>query len=242
MIKIKRGLDLPITGSPEQRIEDARAVRSVAVVGFDYHGMKPTMEVREGDRVKLGQVLFSDKKTPGVVFTAPAAGVVSAINRGDKRVLQSVVIEIDGDDAETFPAHDAKALDGLAPQQIREQLIGSGLWTALRTRPYSKTPAVDAEPSSIFVTAMDSNPLAADPAVIIKEHAADFENGLKVWHGWPRYGCARLMVSACRAKGSVVSVPRALPVRTLQACPVPISISLIRLTRARASGRSTTRT
>jgi len=198
MIKIKRGLDLPITGSPEQRIEDARAVRSVAVVGFDYHGMKPTMEVREGDRVKLGQVLFSDKKTPGVVFTAPAAGVVSAINRGDKRVLQSVVIEIDGDDAETFPAHDAKALDGLAPQQIREQLIGSGLWTALRTRPYSKTPAVDAEPSSIFVTAMDSNPLAADPAVIIKEHAADFENGLKV--------LARLAkVWLCKADG--VSLP-----------------------------------
>ena len=198
MIKIKRGLDLPITGSPEQRIEDARAVRSVAVVGFDYHGMKPTMEVREGDRVKLGQVLFSDKKTPGVVFTAPAAGVGSAINRGDKRVLQSVVIEIDGDDAETFPAHDAKALDGLAPQQIREQLIGSGLWTALRTRPYSKTPAVDAEPSSIFVTAMDSNPLAADPAVIIKEHAADFENGLKV--------LARLAkVWLCKADG--VSLP-----------------------------------
>lgn len=133
-----------------------------------------------------------------MVFTAPAAGVVSAINRGDKRVLQSVVIEIDGDDAETFPAHDAKALDGLAPQQIREQLIGSGLWTALRTRPYSKTPAVDAEPSSIFVTAMDSNPLAADPAVIIKEHAADFENGLKV--------LARLAkVWLCKADG--VSLP-----------------------------------
>lgn len=198
MIKIKRGLDLPITGSPEQRIEDARAVRSVAVVGFDYHGMKPTMEVREGDRVKLGQVLFSDKKTPGVVFTAPAAGVVSAINRGEKRVLQSVVIDVDGDDAVTFPAHDAKALEGLAPQQIREQLISSGLWTALRTRPFSKTPAVDAEPSSIFVTAMDSNPLAADPAVIVKEHAADFESGLKV--------LARLAkVWLCKADG--VSLP-----------------------------------
>ncbi len=180
MIKIKRGLDLPITGSPEQRIEDARAVRSVAVVGFDYHGMKPTMEVREGDRVKLGQVLFSDKKTPGVVFTAPAAGVVSAINRGDKRVLQSVVIEIDGDDAETFPAHDAKALDGLAPQQIREQLIGSGLWTALRTRPYSRTPAIDSVPADIFVTAVDTHPLSADPAFIINENAQAFEDGLKV--------------------------------------------------------------
>ncbi|MEH6491074.1 Na(+)-translocating NADH-quinone reductase subunit A [Halopseudomonas sp.] len=198
MIKIKRGLDLPITGSPEQRIDDARQVRSVAVVGFDYHGMKPTMEVREGDRVKLGQLLFSDKKTPGVIFTSPAAGIVSAINRGEKRVLQSVVIEIDGDDEVPFDAHSAEQLTALDPQAVRDQLINSGLWTALRTRPFSKTPAVDGKPSSIFVTAIDTNPLAADPAVIIKQHAADFENGLKV--------LARLAkVWLCKAEG--VSLP-----------------------------------
>ncbi len=198
MIKIKRGLDLPITGSPEQRIDDARQVRSVAVVGFDYHGMKPTMEVREGDRVKLGQLLFSDKKTPGVIFTSPAAGIVSAINRGEKRVLQSVVIDIDGDDAVPFDAHSAEQLAALDPQAVRDQLINSGLWTALRTRPFSKTPAVDGKPSSIFVTAIDTNPLAADPAVIIKQHAADFESGLKV--------LARLAkVWLCKAEG--VSLP-----------------------------------
>lgn len=197
MIKIKRGLDLPITGSPEQRIDDARQVRSVAVVGFDYQGMKPTMEVREGDRVKLGQILFSDKKTPGVIFTAPAAGVVSAINRGDKRVLQSVVIDVEGDDAVTFDSYDADKLASLDQQVVRDQLISSGLWTALRTRPYSKTPAVDSKPSSIFVTAMDTNPLAADPAVIIKQHAADFETGLKVLS---RLG----KVWLCKAEGASI--------------------------------------
>ncbi|MGB3596537.1 MAG: Na(+)-translocating NADH-quinone reductase subunit A [Pseudomonas neustonica] len=197
MIKIKRGLDLPITGSPEQRIDDARQVRSVAVVGFDYQGMKPTMEVREGDRVKLGQILFSDKKTPGVIFTAPAAGVVSAINRGDKRVLQSVVIDVEGDEAVTFDSYDADKLASLDQQVVRDQLITSGLWTALRTRPYSKTPAVDSKPSSIFVTAMDTNPLAADPAVIIKQHAADFETGLKVLS---RLG----KVWLCKAEGASI--------------------------------------
>lgn len=198
MIKIKRGLDLPITGSPEQTIEDARPARSVAVVGFDYHGMKPTMEVQEGDRVKLGQILFSDKKTPGVIFTAPAAGVVSAINRGDKRVLQSVVIDVDGDDAVSFDAHAAAGLASLEPQKVREQLIQSGLWTALRTRPYSKTPAVDSSPHSIFVTAIDTNPLAADPVVVLKHYAAEFENGLKV--------LARLgNIWLCKAEG--VSIP-----------------------------------
>ncbi len=180
MIKIKRGLDLPITGAPAQRIEAGRPVRSVAVVGFDYHGMKPTMAVQVGDRVKLGQVLFSDKKTPGVNFTAPAAGVVSAINRGERRVLQSVVIDIEGDDAEQFARYDDAAIEQLADQQVRDNLQQSGLWTALRTRPYSKVPAVDAKPASIFVTAVDTHPLAADPAVIIAAYRDDFIRGLKV--------------------------------------------------------------
>ncbi|WP_071873431.1 Na(+)-translocating NADH-quinone reductase subunit A [Atopomonas hussainii] len=197
MIKIKRGLDLPITGAPEQRIEAARPVRSVGVVGFDYHGMKPTMQVQVGDRVKLGQVLFADKKTPGVVYTAPAAGVVSAIHRGEKRVLQSVVIDVEGDEQETFAQYDAAKLTDLDPQAVRDNLINSGLWTALRTRPFSKVPAVDAVPSSIFVTAMDTHPLAADPSVVLAEYAADFESGLKV--------LARLAkVYLCQGEGSQV--------------------------------------
>ena len=102
MIKIKRGMEIPIRGAPQQVIEDAPAARAVALVGFDYVGMKPTMAVQEGDRVKLGQLLFTDKKTEGVRYTAPASGVVSAINRGARRVLQSVVIDVDGDEAETF--------------------------------------------------------------------------------------------------------------------------------------------
>lgn len=180
MIKIKCGLDLPISGAPEQRIDDARAVRSVALMGCDYHGMKPTMAVQVGDRVKLGQVLFSDKKNPGVHFTALGAGVVSAIHRGEQRVLQSVVIDLDGDDAIAFARYEAAQLASLEPQAVRDNLQQSGLWTALRTRPFSKVPAIDAVPSSIFVTAIDTQPLAADPAVIIAEQAADFENGLKV--------------------------------------------------------------
>lgn len=180
MIKIKRGLDLPITGAPAQRIEPARPVRSVAVIGFDYHGMKPTMAVQVGDRVKLGQVLFSDKKNPGVNFTAPGAGVVSAIHRGAQRVLQSVVIDLEGDEALTFARYADGALEGLALEKVRENLQQSGLWAALRTRPFSKIPAVDATPASIFVTAIETHPLAADPSLIIAEHKDDFVRGLKV--------------------------------------------------------------
>ncbi|MEH6588169.1 MAG: Na(+)-translocating NADH-quinone reductase subunit A [Halioglobus sp.] len=177
MIKIKRGMEIPIQGAPQQVIEDAPAARAVALVGFDYAGMKPTMAVAEGERVKLGQLLFTDKKSEGVRYTAPASGVVSAINRGARRVLQSVVIDIDGDEAESFSKFSAEQAAGLDAAAIREQLIASGQWTALRTRPFSKVPAVDGETAAIFVTATDTNPLAADPTVIIAEQADAFALG-----------------------------------------------------------------
>ena len=177
---IKNGLDLPITGGPKQIIEDGNQINSVAILGIDYVGMKPTMLVNEGDTVKLGQVLFSDKKTPGVVFTSPGAGVVKAINRGEKRVLQSVVIELKGNAEVTFNKYAEADLGNLSIEQVKENLVSSGLWTTLRTRPYGKVPALDSKPSSIFVTAIDTRPLAADPAVIIKDRANDFANGLAV--------------------------------------------------------------
>ncbi|MFB9145061.1 Na(+)-translocating NADH-quinone reductase subunit A [Halomonas alkalicola] len=181
MIEVKKGLDLPIAGAPEQRIEDARPVRHVAVLGTDYVGMKPTMEVREGDRVKLGQLLFTDKKIDGVRFTAPAGGEVIAINRGEKRRLLSVVIKVDETEAAVeFKAHGRDGLEGLERQAVVDQLVESGLWTALRTRPYSRTPAIDSKPSDIFVTAVDTHPLCPDPAEIINEQPQAFEDGLKV--------------------------------------------------------------
>ena len=180
MTTIRKGLDVPISGEPAQRIEAARPVRSVALIGRDYNGMKPTMAVQVGDRVKLGQIVFSDKRNPGVHFTAPAAGVVSAIHRGEQRVLQSLVIDVEGNEEVVFAQYPQSQLAALDAQLVRDNLIQSGLWTALRTRPLSKTPAVDAVPSSIFVTAIDTHPLAADPAVVIAEYAADFASGLQV--------------------------------------------------------------
>jgi Na+-transporting NADH:ubiquinone oxidoreductase subunit A len=177
---IKKGLDLPITGGPEQKITDGNSIKSVALLGGDYVGLKPKMMVAEGDTVKLGQVLFSDKKNPGVNYTSPGAGVVAAINRGDKRVLVSVVIELKGNQQETFTSYSEAQLAELNAEQVKENLLASGLWTSFVTRPYGKVPAVDSHPSSIFVTAIDTRPLAADPSVIIKERANDFTNGLSV--------------------------------------------------------------
>ncbi|CDT11662.1 Na(+)-translocating NADH-quinone reductase subunit A [Vibrio crassostreae] len=178
MITIKKGLDLPIAGTPSQVINDGKSITKVALLGEEYVGMRPTMHARVGDEVKKGQVLFADKKNPGVVFTSPASGKVIEVNRGAKRVLQSVVIEVAGNEQITFNSYEANQLTSLDRETVKAQLVESGAWTALRTRPFSKVPAVDSETQAIFVTAMDTNPLAAEPELIINEQSDAFVAGL----------------------------------------------------------------
>ena len=180
MINIKKGLDLPIAGQPEQAITKGNDVSRVALVGFDYVGMKPTMLVQVGDKVKKGQLLFTDKKNEGVQYTAPASGTVVEINRGKRRVFESLVIEVEGNEEVTFNHFSASELSSLTRQQVESQLIESGLWTAIRTRPFSKAPAPESDVSSIFVSTLDTNPLAADPALVIAEQKEAFANGLAV--------------------------------------------------------------
>ncbi|MEN1678515.1 MAG: Na(+)-translocating NADH-quinone reductase subunit A [Planctomycetota bacterium] len=180
--EIKKGLDVPIAGAPRQVVERSPNVTKVGLVAEDYLGMKPTMEVAEGDRVKLGQLLFTDKKTEGVRYTSPGAGTVSAVNRGAKRAFLSIEIELDGDglgEWETFPSFSDQNLAQLPYEAVRDALVQSGLWTTFQTRPFSKVPAIDSRPHAIFVTAIDTNPLAADPKVAIDRRPAEFTAGLQ---------------------------------------------------------------
>ncbi|MBZ0060167.1 Na(+)-translocating NADH-quinone reductase subunit A [Leclercia adecarboxylata] len=180
MIRIRKGLDLPISGIPEQQISPCAPPRHVAILGDDYVGMRPTMLVQEGDSVIKGQALFEDKKNPGVLFTAPASGTVVAINRGERRILQSVVIRTEGEGEREFTRHESSDLATLTRQAVQSQLLESGLWTAFRTRPFSKTPVPDTVPAAIFVTAIDTNPLCADPQPIILAERQAFDAGLTV--------------------------------------------------------------
>jgi Na+-transporting NADH:ubiquinone oxidoreductase subunit A len=143
--------------------------------------MKPTMLVEEGDRVKLGQALFEDKKNPGVIFTSPAGGKVESINRGDRRVLQSVVIEVEQEEEiEEFNRYSEDELDKTTSAEIRSQLIKSGSWTAFRTRPYSKIPGVEEIPNNIFISLLDTQPLSPNPEIITNLNTDNFNFGLKV--------------------------------------------------------------
>ncbi|MEM6323153.1 MAG: Na(+)-translocating NADH-quinone reductase subunit A [Pseudomonadota bacterium] len=173
---LKKGLDLPVHGSPAQAIENGPEIRTVAVVGADYVGLKPRLMVEEGQAVAAGAPILAHKDTPSAFVTSPVEGKVRAINRGARRALISVEIQaMNGvaDPIDFSAIGNADSAEGLA-----ERLCAAGLWTSFRTRPYSKVPDPESRPAAIFVTAMDTEPLTADPAPIIADAAEDFVRGL----------------------------------------------------------------
>ena len=206
---ITKGLDLPITGAPEQTVEQAAQPKRVGLLAADYVGMKPTMFVQPGDEVRRGQLLFEDKKTPGVRYTAPAGGTVVGVNRGDRRAFQSLVIELSADElagaGETVPfeSYTGKKPAELSADEVKALLLESGLWTTLRQRPFSRVADPTVKPVAIFVTAMDTNPLAAnvEKALAGKEDA--FQTGVETL---ARLGDG-VTVHVCRAASSSVRTP-----------------------------------
>ena len=180
----RKGLRLPLAGAPVQEIEQAPEPRRVAVVAADAVGLRPGMHVAEGDDVRRGQLLFEDKATPGVRYTAPAEGRVAAVNRGARRALQSVVIELSRAEREgrgpgeaAYGAFSGRHPAGMAADDVRELLVESGLWTALRARPFGRVADPAVRPHSIFVTATDTQPHAPAPAAFSAGGDA-FERGV----------------------------------------------------------------
>ncbi|MEC7181911.1 MAG: NADH:ubiquinone reductase (Na(+)-transporting) subunit A, partial [Bdellovibrionota bacterium] len=181
MTKIRKGLTLPIKGQPKPEVDRNKSIKSVAILGSDYQGMKPTMLVKEGDEVKVGQTLFECKRQVGVKYTAPAAGKVVSINRGPKRVFESLVIQVASSEEQVEFTHYKKSdLDKIDFEKVKKLLQESGLWTAIRMRPFSKNPAPESRPKALFITAMDTNPLSGNPASVINDYKEDFKNGVKV--------------------------------------------------------------
>lgn len=182
--RVTRGLRLPIAGEPAQVVEPGGGGSHVGLVADDYVSLRPALHVAEGDEVRRGQLLFEDKQVPGVRYTAPGDGRVVAINRGERRVFQSLVLALSSADLSgrgdqvRLSSFTGRHPSALRADDVRELLLESGLWTALRARPYSRVANPATAPRSLFVTAMDSDPLAPDPEVVIRGREADFERGL----------------------------------------------------------------
>lgn len=205
-INIKKGLDLPLQGAPEQKIHQGPSVRSVGVLGLDYIGLKPKVLVQEQDEVKRGTPLFFHKDNPDAVIVSPVTGRVRAVNRGARRVLQSVVI--DADNVEDAGIEFGSLSDDASAEDVAKKICAAGLWTSFRTRPYSKVPQTDTKPLAIYVTALESEPLSAEANIIIEERTDDFAKGLaavsKLTDG-PTYLCQSPDLSFEGASGAGVT-------------------------------------
>jgi Na+-transporting NADH:ubiquinone oxidoreductase subunit A len=199
---VERGFDVVLPGTPDQLIDAAAPVRHVGVLGRDYQGLKPTLKVAVDDRVRLGDVLFTDRRDTRLQVTSPASGIISAIERGERRSLECIVIAVDGDESVHYPAFNRRGLRSLDRQDITGRLLESGLWAALRMRPFNRIPSPDTAPRWLFVTAIDTNPHAADPAVVIEGNAEAFSAGVAV--------LSRLATETtyvCHALGAEIPVP-----------------------------------
>jgi Na+-transporting NADH:ubiquinone oxidoreductase subunit A len=196
---VSRGLDLPIAGAPASVVQEGRAVSRVAVLPADHLGTKPRLQVQEGDTVHRGQPLWRDRTHPELVITSPAGGTVTAIPRGERRAVQSIVITVDRADGDDVPfASHALAATG-DRSALRALLLESGLWMSLRTRPFGHVPRPTDEPDALFVTAMDTSPLAGQVDVALADRQDDVQRGLTALRALTD---APLFV--CRAPGSTI--------------------------------------
>jgi Na+-transporting NADH:ubiquinone oxidoreductase subunit A len=202
-IEIKKGLNIPVPGKPEQVIRETKHPGRIALLGSDYVGMKPHFSVSVGDYVKKGQALFIDKKMPSIKYTSPGSGTVLSINRGEKRRFLSIILQLEGDDEITFNSYSESELPSLQKKYVVSLLLVSGLWTSLRSRPFSRVPDPEADPHSIFITVMDTNPLAPSVTKIIAGNERQFTNGLTVLS---RLTNGKLFL--CTSPGETIPVPR----------------------------------
>ncbi len=201
--QIRKGLDLPLSGEPAQTITPGPQIFRVALMADDFQGFKPRVRVEIGQEVRRGELLCEDAGVPGVRHTAPGAGRVESINRGPRRVLHSIVLQLSEgeqqgapteDELEVFATRARANSDALGPTEVRDLLVESGAWTSFRTRPFSKVPRPESVATAIFVTAIDTNPLAADPEVVLADVHGDFERGLRAiakLSGGKTYLCVR---------------------------------------------------
>lgn len=175
--RIRRGLDIPLAGGLETTdIEQAAAPRAVALLPQDVLGIKPRVLVREGDSVRRGTPLFTDRRQDTVLYTSPVAGTVQAVHRGDRRRLLSVVIAAaQRDAAESFGKLDPSAAQRA---QLVETLCRSGLWTGFRQRPFDRVANPADKPRAIFITVTDTAPLAPPPETVLAPQEDEFRVGV----------------------------------------------------------------
>lgn len=175
--KIEKGLDLRMAGAAIENLLDFVSPDRFYVRPGDFRWLMPKLLVQVGDRVNVGAPLFCDKRDERVLFVSPVTGTVRDIVRGEKRVIEAVVIDRDPDAQTEAAVEFEMPADG---DTVRKQLLQYGLWPCLRQRPFSVIPDPDIRPKSVFIPCFDSNPLAPDFNILMRGKEEDFRHGIQM--------------------------------------------------------------
>ena len=197
--RFAKGRDIDLGPAPDNQSAMLRPTGLVGLSAQDFPGTAFDLRVREGQDVRCGQVLCVDRLCPDIAFVASASGRVSQIHHGTRHRIHALEIATEGDELTRFDVKPAQN----DPKALRSLLLESGAWVAFRSRPYGRIPAPSDRPSAIFVTASDSNPLAADPAAILASQPAAFQRGVDAM-----IQLTEGPVFVCQAFGAALAEPR----------------------------------
>jgi len=175
-INIKKGLQIPLLGAVEEIIRGTVKSEFVRICPEDFHGITPKLAVRVDDTVKAGTGLFYEKNHPDMLFASPVSGVVTAIERGEKRRILRIVVKADS--TVQYADFGAKQVASLSGEEVKKSILDAGIWFLIKQRPYDVVASPVKEPRDIFVTGFDTAPLAPSTDFLLKDREADLQTGL----------------------------------------------------------------
>ncbi|HKL71608.1 MAG TPA: Na(+)-translocating NADH-quinone reductase subunit A [Marinilabiliaceae bacterium] len=178
VIKIRKGLNIPLAGKAEKVFGQTHLPSLFAIKPTDFHGLTPKMVVKVDDLVQIGSVLFHDKYRPEIKFVSPVSGIVKDIVRGERRVIQEVIIE--NNDKDEYVDFGALSLASLSREVVIQKMLETGAWPYLRQRPYNILANPEITPKSIFISGFDTSPLAADTEFALAGQEDAFKAGIEV--------------------------------------------------------------
>ena len=176
VIKIKKGLDINLKGKASEVMLNAGKSATYAIVPSYFCGIVPKVPVKVGEKVKAGSVLMFDKNHPEIKFVSPVSGEVTAVNRGEKRKVLSIVVKPDAQiEYEDFGKKNVASMNA---DQVKDALLNGGMWPFIKQRPYDIVANPSDTPRDIFVTALNSAPLAPNFDFLVKGQEANLQAGL----------------------------------------------------------------
>lgn len=176
VIKLRKGLNIKLKGSAEKALDKLPVPATVALKPTDFPGLTPKLSVKVDAEVKAGDALFYDKYHPEILFTAPLGGKVISINRGERRKILEVVISTDEKvGSAAFTKADPS---GLSAEEVKEQILKSGLWPFIKKRPYGIIANPEEKPKAIYISTFDTAPLAPDYNFVMEGQMDTFQTGV----------------------------------------------------------------